>query len=468
MEENYALTFNPRLLQWEFITTDAEYPVLQGEFNSGKTRTSVSKCIKLVKMFPACTGIVIRNFIGDLRDSTVPQFFLNYWGSEDVPPGHDYNSTYRRLIFPNGSKILFLALDKEKDIARLKNMVFTFAWLEQMEEIMPEVFEMCTSRNRQQLDGNTVFGSANNEDGSWVNEYFFSNELDVQHKTLSFGSFENVKVEGGIYQGKNKDYLGIREMPMANKINVRKDYYKKMSDNLTKDAVLRYVFNKAVGKGGSVYPFNDDCVVEEDDYIEPYELTEFDKIFEAMDYGISETNPMVWLWEYQDFETGVIYIINEYYEYGKGIQKCCDYVQGVNAIFPWKSVFRVGCPRAFQKEGTSDLKPADLFTQNKLPMINFRVIHAVRQPIVEKKFETGKLKIYRRCKNLINELKKQKWKNIDTSENHAIEALERSVARIQMMSASSKIGDMNVDQPKPKKGNKRVERETAGLRNVEF
>jgi len=257
--------------------------------------------------------------------------------------------------------------------------------------------------------------------------------LEIERDTI-----DNIKCEWGYWKGLDENYLGIIAKPKVNEPNLPAGYYDSLKKLYPNDWVLKYVYSQWTGKTGMVYPFNDENIVEPDDYFDLNNIPFHWQLFEGQDYGISETNPMVWLW-FLMLENGDIHLVNEYYEYEQGIDHCIRYVKEFNTIFDKqqiKSRFIVGCPRTFQREGTSEKKPADLFRNQGIPISEYKIHFDIRQPIVSKLIEENRFKIWRRCENTIRELNRRRWKNIKTADDHATEALERALSK--MMTIGSK------------------------------
>ena len=179
-----------------------------------------------------------------------------------------------------------------------------------------------------------------------------------------------------------------------------------------------------------VYPFSDKNVIY-DHWFKLNSLPKFAQVAYAQDYGISDTSPMVWLTIVKYDEK--YYVINEYYEYEQGIDAVNDYVDSLNAIRTNKLEFVVGCPRTFQREGTSKGKtPANLF---KMKVNAYPVPFESRQPILAKLIEDERFFVYADCVNTIKEFKNYKWRNFKNADNHAIEAIERAIHKFENVKA---------------------------------
>jgi len=426
-----------KLNRWQddFVFTDIDNVALFNEFGSGKTSAGIIKMQMLLNDYPKNVGVVLRNISDELKTATIPQYFELIFGDRNyVPDSVYYNIVDKHLIFENGSELWFMALDNIKSMRKLKNMVIGALWADQGEELDQEIWTMACGRIRLKNVPLRKFITGNAEGGDhWAKNMYYVEPLEIERDTI-----DNIKCEWGYWKGLDENYLGIIAKPKVNEPNLPAGYYDSLKKLYPNDWVLKYVYSQWTGKTGMVYPFNDENIVEPDDYFDLNNIPFHWQLFEGQDYGISETNPMVWLW-FLMLENGDIHLVNEYYEYEQGIDHCIRYVKEFNTIFDKqqiKSRFIVGCPRTFQREGTSEKKPADLFRNQGIPISEYKIHFDIRQPIVSKLIEENRFKIWRRCENTIRELNRRRWKNIKTADDHATEALERALSK--MMTIGSK------------------------------
>ena len=460
--------------QSKLVNSDRRFVCLLNEFGSGKSFAASWKAHLLSDNIPNNNGVIIRNLHEDIRRNTAP-LYCQYALQCDIdllPSSINYNKSTKAMKYGNNSTINFIALDRAEDVKKIKNDVFGWGWLEQAEELTDEVFPAVVRRTRLNKNKklNKVFLTANAEEGSWIYDTFFRDELNVIHEIINT-PYGDKKISHGIWRGIDDDFLGIMAPPGANAMNLPDDYYADIIKTSPQDVVMRYVYNIPTGKGGLVYPFTDANIIEEDEY-DMYlnRISDIDMLFEGQDYGISETNPMVWLFGHRSASTADIIITDEYYEFEKGISAASDYVKSVRATQGYQPHFTVGCPRTFQTEGTSERKPANLFNEYGIGITQFPILFDVRQPLVEMEIQSGRLKIFRRCENLIKELKTRKWKDIakKTAKDHATEALERAVSKLIATGRGSSIDAANINTTMDSKQRKVQRTMTAGMLNESF
>jgi len=408
----------------KFIEHPARYKAIFAEFRSGKTTLAGLMTLKAAWDYPGLHVVVVRNYRADLYDSTIPQF-RNLYDWEAY--GGEFVYTHRVLKLQNGSIIAFRALDRPADVKKLKNIEIGWFWVDQAEEVDESIWQMLEGRLSQKGMPNAGIATGNPEGKNWVYYKFFANPLNVRK-----GVFKGVEREYGLYTGQSEDYLGLWPAPFLNEPNLPPGYYDRLIASNPKPWVDKYVFGKWSGYEGLVYSaFRQDNIVEEGDYFDPPEHW---ALIEAMDYGMA--NPTVWLWLWHDPETDIIWVTDEYYVAGETPGYHAPNVLALRSKLARQPMATVGCPRVFQRE-RDGATPADEYSQRY--GIHIQPMHAsleARWARVAARFEQKKLMVFRRCTNLIRELESLRWDNMKTASNHAVEALERGVMKIEQSKAA--------------------------------
>jgi len=103
--------YQPLPKQLKFHKSKAKYKAFIGGWGSGKTKAGIWECIDLAMRFPKNCILVARKYSTDLRDTTQRMFF------EECPNEliKEYKKSERRLIFINGSEILFRGLEYKSE-----------------------------------------------------------------------------------------------------------------------------------------------------------------------------------------------------------------------------------------------------------------------------------------------------------------------------------------------------------------
>ena len=421
----------------KFVEHTARFKAIFAEFRSGKTTFAGLLTLKVLAEHPGLRAVVVRNLRGDLYDSTIPQFKKLYdWDAY----GGEYSYTRRELTLPNGSILAFRALDRPVDVKKLKNIEIGWFWIDQAEEIQESIWQMLEGRLSQEGMPNGGIATGNPEGKNWVFYKFFQKPLDVRT-----GTFKGVEREYGLYTGQSEDYLGLWPAPFLNEQNLPPGYYSHLIEANPRDWVDKYVFGKWTGYEGRVYPsFSEAALIETTpyDYVGPQW-----RWIEAMDYGMAA--PTVWLWLAYDLAHDVIDVVDEYYVAGAVPATHAKAIRAKQAFWGVQPILTVGCPRAFQTE-RDGFTPADEYlARHGIKISRYDVGLETRWAYLETRFEQGRIRISRRCENLIRELQGYTWQNMKNLPNHAIEALERGVARIEEMTMASRAAKAIQTEARP-------------------
>lgn len=401
-----------------------------GEFRSGKTTRAAIKICGIVDRWPDSNGAIIRNTHPDLIKSTVPQFSRVY---EQFHPWN-FNKTNKILELEGKGNIFFIALDREDDAKKLKNIELGWFWIDQAEEINQAIFEMAEGRMSQLPNYGLITG--NPEGKGWDYYTFYAKPYKVDT-----GSFKPACPKGedipakildyGIYHGeRGEKYVGYLPPPFLNEKNLPvENYYFNQIKNKSQQYVDKYIYRLFVGNAGLVHAdYN-----ESQHVIRPVDYNLVDLklkmyvMYESMDYGVS--NPTCWLFVCHDIVNDVIIFMDEYYADGGPVHVHGPKVQKIQLDFA-RPVVTVGCPKAFQTERDGKTPADEYLTQYRLRLTEFKIGIEARSEIVNRRFKQGRIKIYERCVNLRKQIESATWKNIETMENHALEPFQRIVAYI--------------------------------------
>ena len=151
------IRYVPPLTVRRFLLSDARVRGLMGPFGSGKSSGCVMEVVRrAMQQMPDAAGVrrtrfgVVRNTKPQLRDTTIKTFF------EWFPP-HVYGRYVEtkgqymmEFDLPDGTRVecevMFIALDREEDIAKLLSLELTGLWFNECREINPTVFEAAGGR----------------------------------------------------------------------------------------------------------------------------------------------------------------------------------------------------------------------------------------------------------------------------------------------------------------------------------
>lgn len=304
---------NPQ--QQEFFEAGPQPTLYLGGFGSGKTYAGILKLLYLADKFPNSRWAIIRKQSNQLKKTTLQTLW-------QLLPGEAYirrNDQEATLTLRNESIIYFLHLDAPESLNVLRGLELTGAFVDQVEEISEEAWDLLDSRvgrwsgakmqggwpkkwPHRDLAGNPVpprylFASANSPGyGSWV-FYRWSDESPERKKWAQLG-YKTL-----IASSRDNPYLGEQNLSTM----LSKD----------KDFVARYVdaaWGSAEGAIHSVDPLS---------ILEPTpELLEKIRtsmaLYRSLDHG--DSSPTACTWFAVDAD-GNVFAYRQYYEAGKLISE---------------------------------------------------------------------------------------------------------------------------------------------------
>lgn len=161
--------------QKEFVNSRSRYTLVSGGFASGKTTGFIVKLYLLSVFFPGNRILLGRKTRQDVERATLPDIL-------DVFPEGTYEHKVGpgKIVFPNGSEIIFFGLDAMQngagqDIKKaeqaIKSLNLGAVFIDQLEEIEFRVFEALSGRLRR----NVPFQQMNfttNPANFWAYDYF--------------------------------------------------------------------------------------------------------------------------------------------------------------------------------------------------------------------------------------------------------------------------------------------------------
>jgi PBSX family phage terminase large subunit len=167
------IKFNSK--QKEFLNAKERYCLFCGGFASGKTRAFLTKLYLMSVCFPNNRILLGRKTRQDIERVTLPDIF-------DVFPEGTYEHKLGpgKIIFPNGSEIIFFGLDAlqsgagqdvKKAEQAIKSLNLGAVFIDQLEEIEYRVFEALSGRLRKNVPLQQM-NFTTNPANFWAYDYF--------------------------------------------------------------------------------------------------------------------------------------------------------------------------------------------------------------------------------------------------------------------------------------------------------
>ena len=191
--------------QREFLEIPHNYSldvaVYQGGYGSGKTFSGSLLGILLALKYPGIRGLVGAQTYTLVRDTTLQSYFehlenINFREGTD----YEWSSSLQKLIFKNGSEILFKHFDEPN---KLKSLNLGFVEIEEMSDIPYDTFKVLLSRMRQRRKKEwqnftyRIFGHTNPEmQRGWVYKTFIDNPAP-NYRLITAPTTENIYLPEG-------------------------------------------------------------------------------------------------------------------------------------------------------------------------------------------------------------------------------------------------------------------------------
>lgn len=322
--------------------------LIMGPYGSGKSTWCVNEIVRRAASMPAWSNgrrksrwAIVRNTSGELQSTTL-QTWLS-WFNElgDIKKRQKPLLTYEHM-FNDGNgiielELLFLALDREEDLRKVKSLELTGVYLNELSEIPQGALSHFKGRVNYRYPSKAFCPSA-----YWSGIIADTNPPDIDHwiyRTFESNSFDGYKIfhqPPGLL--KNKEGKWLRNEHADNAANLADDYYTKLAEGQTEDFVKVFCLGEygSVGFGKKVYPeYNDD-----NHSIDLIKAIQGDPIHLGWDFGLTPACVVV-----QISPRGKLMVLKEYTSEDMGIKSFAEGVvlPALSRDFPY---CKIGISRA--------------------------------------------------------------------------------------------------------------------------
>lgn len=284
--------------------------IIRGPLGGGKTYESIDKVLNLCMEQRASKdgirrtrGVVVRNTYPDLISTVVKDF------REVIPEsighmtmGHppeldlDFDLEDGTRVIAN---IMFLALDKEEDVRKIRGLNATWIYINELKEVAKANFDMCQARaDRYPQIGWSKYAGVFADTNAWDQDHW----LEEIAQKIARGEITDWKVHvqpPAVVKINGKWEVNRGQMPgiprAENYVAVEKGYYQKILQGKREDWILVNLANQ-IGysfDGKPVHPEYSDTR-----NVAPAKLipTQYTPIFVGLDFGLT---PAAVFWQRQ-------------------------------------------------------------------------------------------------------------------------------------------------------------------------
>jgi LAGLIDADG DNA endonuclease family protein len=245
--------------------------LIVGPYGSGKSTWCVNEIVRRTCAMPIwhagrrrARWAIVRNTSGELQSTTLQTWLAWFGDLGDIHKRQKPLLTYEHT-FNDGRgivelELIFLALDREEDLRKIKSLEVTGAYINELSEVPQGALAHFKGRVNKRYPSRAFCSS-----DYWSGIIADSNPPDIDHwlyKDFELKSLQSYKIfhqPPGLL--KDEDGKWFQNPSCDNAANLAHDYYTKLAEGQTEDFVKVYCLGEygSVGFGKKVYPeYNDD------------------------------------------------------------------------------------------------------------------------------------------------------------------------------------------------------------------
>lgn len=231
-----ALPYEPLPKLRSFHESDASLRYVQGGYGSGKTTAGVAEAIDVAMAYPGNVGLLARKTYREIDDTLRPSFFAL------CPEAliKEYRAKEERVIFVNGSEIVFRSLDDPKKFGSLN---LGFVYVDEASEILDESIPLA------------LIGRLRLNKVPWRGAWFTSNPCTVDHWLYEW--FAGQKATEAAAKGQPRFFLRLASYDNP---YLPQEYIKQLEQEYSPQWARRYLLGEFgfLLQGDSVFPMFDE------------------------------------------------------------------------------------------------------------------------------------------------------------------------------------------------------------------
>lgn len=311
-----------------FHSSDSFVRVVMGPYGSGKTTMAIQEVVRRACAMPVWFSgrrrsrwAIVRNTAGELETTTLQSWLAWFADLGDIHRRKKPVLTYEHT-FNDGNglvelELIFLALDRDDDVRKVKSLELTGAYLNELSEIPQSALSHMKGRvNRypskafctQPYWSGIVADTNPPEDDHWIYDLF--EKQQVEGHTM-------FRQPPGLI--KDADGLWVRNPNADNAKHLPNDYYEKLAEGQSQEFIKVFCLGEygSVGFGKRVYPeFNPDFHAAD-----KVEAIQGEPLLLAWDFGLTPACVVVQL-----SPRGQLLVLKEYVADGMGIRTFAESV----------------------------------------------------------------------------------------------------------------------------------------------
>lgn len=250
---------------------DSFVRLIMGPYGSGKSTWCIHEIVRRTCHMPIWSSgrrrakwAIVRNTSGELYSTTL-QTWLTWFGDlgdikKRQKPLLTYEHTFNDGLGIVELELIFIALDREEDLRKIKSLEVTGCYINELSEVPQGTLAHFKGRVNHRYPSRAFCDKP-----YWSGIIADTNPPDVDHwlyKDFELKALESYKIfhqPHGLIKDENGNWL--QNPNCDNSANLAHDYYTKLAEGQTEDFVKVFCLGEygSVGFGKKVYPeYNDD------------------------------------------------------------------------------------------------------------------------------------------------------------------------------------------------------------------
>lgn len=398
----HICTYKPMPHQEFFHKDPHQKKLYAGGFGSAKTYTCGMEFLCTVLQIPNSAGLIGAATWGQVSDTCLKFICDNLPQALVAKSNQDKVNWYIQLI--NGSRISAKALDKE---GKIRSANLSIIWIEEASEVDYAVVAFLVARLRNKV---AFFKGKNrlkmllssNPDVGWLNnDWLMCSDVIYYHG--------DVKDRYNVRPEKKDPSISTHISATSANTYLPPDYEENLAKNKEPWWVNRYLKGSFKYTEGLVYPNFVDW------FCEPFHIPEHWKRITGTDFG--RRDPTAHVVAALDPHNKIIYVYDEVYETldDKSLDEVINKIKKVDNFSPSLLAFPNQCdPRGRNRDQVSGQSWIDAYRERGIIMQPAKDCEGDSLgPTIQKLYnyaKYGRLKIFKTCKHLYDELSKYKYK----------------------------------------------------------
>lgn len=414
-----AMCYEPLPHQAKFHADPHKYKMFAGGYGSGKTTTACMETVDHILETPGGATLIGAETLPQLEQTAMKEFF-------EVFPAElieSYNKQKNWLDTKNGHRVIFRPLDDEQ---KARSLNLTFFWIEEANGVKFEYFTQLQTRLRNNATPFQRGIISTNPDMNWVKTEFLLKADTIYNSDIHYEQTEW-----------NKNF-SVHIAPTHLNTHLPETYFEDTARGKPDWWVRRYLRGSFENKEGLVFPQYSEHIV--DDFPIP-------KHWERRiggDFGLN--NPTGFASAATDPSDGTTYVYWEHKEAQKPVSYHAEILNEQLEKLPYNVLRSMVGDAAGQQKTAGDMQ--SVFDHYMEYNIYWTPSTKKLEDSLMKMygyFDSGKLKIFKSCRHLIQELQSYRYperkldhevKNEDVFEkpvavnDHLIDAVRYMVAEL--------------------------------------